>query len=181
MSLAHVKHGNQLPTIWEYFNSHQGKSIVIVRRQINARMKQWSHDRHIPIETSMYLKGTTIKALIKLKFNPGEGVAHLSSADKGLCIMCCLGCTSSETERIWECEDPLLAMENTWQLDKLLRMSKGVTRAPLGSHGQFLGAKNKHCHIHVSCVGANRFECDYYKGLHNIYGVLNLEEVMAQK
>jgi hypothetical protein len=95
-----MKHGNQLPTIWEYFNSYQGKSIDIVQRQLYACMKQWSHDRRIPIETSMYLEGTTMKALIKLKFNPGEGVAHLSSADKGLSIMCCRMHTSSETERI---------------------------------------------------------------------------------
>jgi hypothetical protein len=42
---------------------------------------QWSYNRHILIKTSMYLKGMTIKALIKLKFNPGEGVAYLSSRD----------------------------------------------------------------------------------------------------
>ena len=72
----------------------------------------------------------TIKALIKLKFNPGEGVAYLSSVDKGLSIMCCWGRTSSEMERIWECEDALSATENTRQLDELLWMSKGVTRAP---------------------------------------------------
>jgi hypothetical protein len=70
MGFSHVKHGNQLPNIWEYFNSYRGKSINIVQRQLYARMKQWSHDRCIPIKTSMYLEGTTIKALIKLKFNP---------------------------------------------------------------------------------------------------------------
>ncbi len=93
MGFAHVKHGNQLSTIWEYFNSYRGKSIDIVRRQLYAHMKQWSHDRCIPIKTSMYLEGTTIKALIELKFNSGEGVTHLSSADKGLSIMCCRGLT----------------------------------------------------------------------------------------
>ncbi len=29
MGFAHVKHRNQLPTIWEYFNSYRGKSINI--------------------------------------------------------------------------------------------------------------------------------------------------------
>jgi hypothetical protein len=100
MGFAHVKRGNQLPTIWEYFNLYRSKRIDIVRRQLYARMKQWSHDRRIPIKTSMYLEGTTIKALIELKFNPGEGVAHLSSANKGLSIMCCRGHTSTETERV---------------------------------------------------------------------------------
>jgi hypothetical protein len=70
MGFAHVKHLNQLLTIWEYFNSYRGKSNDIVRRQLYAHMKQWSHDRCIPIKTSMYLEGTTIKALIEHKFNP---------------------------------------------------------------------------------------------------------------
>ena len=48
----------------------------------------------------MYLKGTTIKAIMELKLNPGEGVAHLSLADKGLSIMVCWGCTSAKTEQI---------------------------------------------------------------------------------
>jgi hypothetical protein len=93
-------------------------------------MNRWAHERHIPINTSMYLEGTTIKAIIELKFNPGEGVAHLSSADKGLTIMVCRGCTNPETEQVWEREEALLATENTRQLDELLRLSKGVTRAP---------------------------------------------------
>ncbi len=73
MDFAHVKHSNQLLTICEYFDSYQGKSIDTVWRQLYARMKQWFHDRHIPIKVSMYLEETTIKALIELKFNPGEG------------------------------------------------------------------------------------------------------------
>ncbi len=40
MGFAHVKHRNQLPTIWEYFNSYRGKSIDIVDRQLYACMKQ---------------------------------------------------------------------------------------------------------------------------------------------
>jgi hypothetical protein len=120
MGFAHVKHGNQLPTIWEYLNSYQGKSIHIVQRQLYARMKQWSHDRRIPIKMSMYLEGTTIKAFIELKFNPGEGVAHLSSADKGLSIMCCRGRTSSETKRIWEREDALSAPEGSHGLPRII-------------------------------------------------------------
>ncbi len=81
-----------------------------------ARMLRWAHDRRIPINTSVYLEGTTIKAIIELKFNPGEGVAHLSSADKGLLIMACRACTSTETERIRERKEALSATETTRQL-----------------------------------------------------------------
>jgi hypothetical protein len=65
-----------------------------------ARMNSWSYDRRIPIDSSVYLKGTKIKAIMELKFNLGEGVAHLSSADKGLSIMACHARTSTETEQI---------------------------------------------------------------------------------
>jgi hypothetical protein len=44
--------------------------------------------------------------------------------------MACHGCTSAETEQIWEREKALSAMENTRQLNELLWLSKGVTRAP---------------------------------------------------
>ncbi len=63
-----------------------------------AQMARWAHDQHIPMDSSVYLQGLTIKAIMELKFNPGEGVAHLSSADKGLSIMACRGCTSTKTE-----------------------------------------------------------------------------------
>ena len=129
MGFAQVKHGNQLPTTWEYFNSYQGKSIDIFRRQLYAQMKQWSHDRRILIKLSVYLERTTIKAIVDFKFNHGERVAHLRLADKGLSIMSCRGRTITEMERIWEHDDTMSAAENTRQLDKLLQMSKGVTRA----------------------------------------------------
>ena len=107
----------------------KGKNLDVCRRQIMARMLQWAHDRQIPINTSVSLESTTIKAIIKLKFNPGEGVAHLSLADKGLSIMACRAHTSTETECIREREEAFSATETTCQLDKLLRLSKGSTRA----------------------------------------------------
>jgi hypothetical protein len=67
---------------------------------------------------------------MELKFNSGEGFAHLSLADKGLTIMACQGRTSAEMEWIRKQEEALLATKNTSQLNELLRLSKGVTRAP---------------------------------------------------
>jgi hypothetical protein len=72
------------------------------------------------INTSVYLKGTIIKAIVELKFNLGEGVAHLSSAEKGLSIMACRTRTSAEMERIRECKEAFSATATTRQLDELL-------------------------------------------------------------
>ena len=102
-----------------------------------THMSRWVHKQRIPIDTSIYLKGTTIKAIIKLKFNPRERVAHLSSANKGLSIMACWACTSTETECIWECEEALLATETTCQLDELLQLSKGSTRVLMDNFWEF--------------------------------------------
>jgi hypothetical protein len=97
MGFSHVKKGHQLQDIWSYFQAAGVKNIDICRRQLMARMPRLARDCHIPINSSIYLEGATIKAVMELKFNPGEGVAHLSSADKGLTIMACRGRMSAET------------------------------------------------------------------------------------
>jgi hypothetical protein len=82
MGFSHVKKGHQLQDIWSYFQSAGVKNVNNCQRQLMVCMNCWAHDRHIPINTRVYLEGTTIKAIMELKFNQGEGVAHLSSANK---------------------------------------------------------------------------------------------------
>jgi hypothetical protein len=141
-------------------------------------MNRWAHKRHIPIDSSVYLEGTTIKAIMELKFNPGEGVAHLSLADKGLSIMVYWSRTSAETEQIRERKEALLAMENTRQLDELLCLSKEVTCAPANNFWEL--KINIASFMSLVCVPFGS-KCNYYKGLHNVYATLGLKEVMAQK
>jgi hypothetical protein len=89
MGFSHVRKGSNLQDIRMYFQSLRGKNLDVCCQQLMAHMSRWSHDRQIPINASMYLEGTTIMAIMELKFNPGEGVGHLSSGDKGLSIMAC--------------------------------------------------------------------------------------------
>jgi hypothetical protein len=178
MGFSHVKKGHQLQDIWYYFQSAGVKNIDICQRQLMACMNRWAHDHHIPINTSVYLEGTTIKAIMELKFNLGEGVAHLSLADKGLTIMACRGGTSTETEWIRKREEALLATENTRQLNELLRLSKGVTWAPVDNFWELKSNIATFMALVWALFGS---ECNYYKGLRNIYATLELKEVMAQK
>ncbi len=90
-------------------------------------MKQYVYDRRIQIDSSVYLEQETIKAIVELRFNPGEGVAHLSSASKGLSILACRARTTQETERVREQEQALSATERTCLLDDLLNLPKGTT------------------------------------------------------
>ncbi len=130
MEFACIHRGQDLPTIWDYFNKSKGKNINDCRRHITTRMKQWAYDRRIKIDKSIYLKQDTIKATVYLKFNLGKGVAHLSSASNGLSILTCRARTSAETERIREHEHAMEATEGTRQIDELLCLSKGITCVP---------------------------------------------------
>jgi hypothetical protein len=118
--------GSNLPDIWEVFNATKGKNIDAYRRHIYSRMKQYVYDRLIQIDSSVYLKQETIKAIVELRFNPGEGVAHLSSASKGLSVLACRACTT-QSERVREQEQALSATEKTRLLDDLLKSPKGTT------------------------------------------------------
>jgi hypothetical protein len=178
MGFSNVQFGSQLQDIWACFNMSPGKSIDVYRWQIFARMKQWSYDHWIPINTSIYLEGKTIKAIVDLKFNPGEGVAHISSASKGLSIMSCQGRTSAKTKRIRKREEAIAVTENTRQLDKLLQLSKGVTRAPADNFWELKVNVSMFMSLVWVLFGS---ECDYYKGLQNVYATLELKEVMALK
>jgi hypothetical protein len=113
MSFAGVYDGHNLPDIWELFNATKGKNINAYRCHLYAQMKQYVYDRRIQINTSIYLEQETIKAIVELQFNLGEGVAHLTSASKGLSILACPTRTMQETERVCKHEQALSAMEKT--------------------------------------------------------------------
>ncbi len=80
-----------------------------------------------------------VKATVDRKFNPGEGVAHLNSAAKGLSILSCWGRTTGEIKRLKEWEEALTATENTRQLDKFPRLQKDQRHTPADN---FLELKN---------------------------------------
>jgi hypothetical protein len=120
MGFAGVYSSSNLPDIWEVFNATKGKNVDAYRRHIYARMKHYAYDWRIQIDSSVYLEQETIKAIVELRFNPGEGVAHLPSASKGLSILACRARTTQETERIREQEQALSATKKKRLLDDLL-------------------------------------------------------------
>ncbi len=109
-----------------------------------------------------------------LKFNPGKGIAHLSSASKGLSILMCRARTSAETERIWECKHAMAATEGTRQLDKLLCLSKGATRAPAENFWELKVYIGTFMLLVWVMFGS---ECNYYKGLRQVYNTFEMKEV----
>ena len=72
----------------------------------------------------------------------------------------------------------LSVTKTTRQLDELLCLSKGSTRAPTDNFWEL----KMNIAMFMSLVWALfGSECDYYKGLRNVYVTLKLKEVMAQK
>ncbi len=56
MGFSNIQLGSHLQDIRAYFNTSREKYIVVYRQQIFARMKHWSYNHQIPIDTSIYLK-----------------------------------------------------------------------------------------------------------------------------
>jgi hypothetical protein len=123
-------------------------------------MKQYAYDRRIQIDSSVYLEQETIKAIVELRFNPGEGVAHLSSASKGLSILACRARTTQETERVREQEQALSTTERTRLLDDLLKLPKGTTRAPADNFWELKMNVSTFMSLVWVLFG---LQCDYYK------------------
>ncbi len=178
MGFAGVYSGNSLPDIWELFNATKGENIGAYRRHLFARMKSYAYDRHIQINTSIYLKQENIKAIVELHFNPGEGVAHLALASKGLSILACWARTTQETERVRKHEQALSAMEKTRQLKDLLHLSKGTTRAPADNFWELKMNIATFMSLVWVLFGSN---FDYYKSLRQIFKTLKLKEVYTLK
>ena len=111
MGFSHVHRGDQVQPIWITMNNAKQKNHDVFRRQLLARMTDWAYDRRITIDTGVFLDVETVKAIVDLKFNPGEGVAHLNSAAKGLSILACRARTTGEIERLKEREEALTATE----------------------------------------------------------------------
>jgi hypothetical protein len=152
------------------FHSTRGKNIEVFWRHIFAQLKQWSYDRQIPIDTSIYLEQEMIKAIVKLCFNPGQRVAHLMLASKGLSILACRACTTAETKRVRKQEQVLSAMEKTRQLDELLRLSKGTTGAPANKFWELKANVAMFMSLVWVLFGT---DCDYYCSLQKSTPCLN--------
>ena len=175
MGFSHVIRGDMVQPIWTTLNNALQKNHDTFRRQLLTRMTEWGHDRRIQIDTGVFLDSDVVKAIVELKFNLGEGVAHLNSAAKGLSILCCRAQTTGEIERIKEREEALTATEKTRQLDKFVCLQKDQRRAPADN---FLELKNNiatFMGLVWVLFGSN---CDYYKGLRHIYATMDLREVI---
>ena len=107
----------------------------------NSSMIQEGTAMHVssPLyKLTIYLEQETVKAIVELSFNPGKGVAHLTSTSKRLSSHMPCARTTQETVRVRKQEQALSTMEKTHLLDKLLHLPKGV-EVTQHLRGRFIG------------------------------------------
>jgi hypothetical protein len=93
-------------------------------------MTEYAYKCHISIDAGIYLEQETMKSILDLRFNPGEGIAYVQSAAKRLSILCCRSGPNNEMEEIKEQELALNATKNTCLFNEYLKYVKGGTRQP---------------------------------------------------
>jgi len=74
--------------IWTIFGKKK-HNVDICRIYIMKGLLNYAHDHRTEVDRSIYLEQETMKSIMDLKFNPGEGTAYVQSAAKGLSLLCC--------------------------------------------------------------------------------------------
>jgi hypothetical protein len=85
-------------------------------------------------DTGICLEQNTMKSILELQFNLGEGVAHLQFATKGPSILDCRAWASHKTKEIKEQELALNVMEKTRLFDIYLKYVKGAFQHPASNY-----------------------------------------------
>ncbi len=137
-------------------------------------MNEYAYDQCISIDAGIYLEQETMKAILDLRFNPGEGIAYVQSAAKGLSILCCRSRLNNKTEEIKERELALNAAENTRLFDEYFKYVKGATRQLVNN---FWDLKQNIAMYMALLWVLFGDRCDYYRNIYKIHAIMDLAEV----
>jgi hypothetical protein len=115
-----------------------------------------------------------MKLILELRFNPGEGIAYVQSAAKGLSMLCCRSQPNNKTEEIKEREIALNATNNTRLFDEYLKYVKGATRQPANNFWDLKQNISTYMALLWVLFGDR---CDYYHNIYKIHAIMDLPEV----
>jgi hypothetical protein len=146
---------------WTIFGEKK-RNVDVCRKYIMKGLQNYAHDHRTEVDRSIYLEQERMKAIVDLKFNPGEGTASVQSAAKGLSLLCCRARPNRETEEIKEREAALEATHKTRVFEDYMKYMKGGTRQPANNYfdlrlniGTFMAL--------LWVLFGNR--CDYYQSI----------------
>ncbi len=74
MGFCNLVQARDLPQIWQHFMASKVKRVEIHQRQLQKLIEEWSHNYRTEIDT-IFFEQKTLKDIINLRFNPGEGIA----------------------------------------------------------------------------------------------------------
>jgi hypothetical protein len=113
---------------WRLFKVSKTPSYDHLCHALKAEMIKWSNREQCWIKEGVYFDNKTIEEWMALKFNPGNGTALYTSADKGILILKCRAPTlaileeQQRQEEIWE------AMKgNATYVEVMTRMKKKIS------------------------------------------------------
>jgi hypothetical protein len=138
-------------------------------------MPDYAYNRRIVIDGGIYLEQDTMKSILDLHFNPGEGIVYVQSAAKGLSLHCCRPPSNNETEEIKERELALNATKPTRQFKDYVKYVMGtVVRQPASNYWDLKQNIATYMALLWVLFGDR---CDYFINLNEIHAVMDLPKV----
>lgn len=172
----------KIPNIWRTFQST--KHVGTWRATMEAAMDDWDskHRGAGGIDQATCYSDELLKSIVKMEFNPGEGVALYSSRQKGVTILCCRPKTAAQVEDIREHEEAVAKTGNSMTYEEYKAKKKhgsGLAQTtPPENYGDLKLCVNTFCAFIHTLFGPR---CDYYKGLMEIRDTLLLRTVQYNR
>lgn len=114
----------QIPRIWYIFQTT--KEITSHRHHLRTVMERWAKQTGHEIDKAPFFMETTVKDIVGMHFNPGEGVAHFSSAHQGISILTCQPRSAPDIELIKGEEEAVRAAVHTMSYSDFQKHQKQV-------------------------------------------------------
>ncbi len=173
MTYSGIEDPEDCQVIWTIF-SKKKKNVEACRQYLMKGMAEYTYDRRISINAGIYLEQETMKSILDLHFNQGEGIAYVQSAAIGLSILCCSSRPNNKTEEIKERELALNTTENTRLFNKYLKHVKGAKRQPVNDFWDLTQNIATYMALLWVLFGDR---CNYYWNIYKIHSVMDLPEV----
>ena len=132
MAFSGIEDPQDCQVMWTIF-AEKKKNVEACRRYLMKGMTDYAYNCRILIDGGIYIEQDTMKSILELRFNPGEGIAYVQSATKGLSLLCCRPQSNNETKEIKERELALNATEQTHQFEDYVKYVKGTVAHQLAS------------------------------------------------
>jgi hypothetical protein len=174
MAFSGIEDPQDCQVIWTIF-AEKKKNVEACWCYLMKGMTDYAYNCRIVIDRGIYLEQDTMKSILDLRFNPGEGIAYVQSAAKGLSLLCCRSRSNNKTKEIKERELTLNAMEQTRQFEEYVKYVKGtVARQPASSYWDLKQNIATYMALLWVLFGDR---CDYFVNLNKIHAVMDLTEV----